>query len=337
MVKTNNIKGNFVQIPHSFLRDKDLSFEARSLGIYIASLPANWNINWEQVAYEIGLSYAKVRKLVKELINAGELVWEQIRDENGRFCGKSSAKLNYTKEQNLFGEKIDDFSEEIAEKSQEQTRQMPKNNDFYRVYENPHVDFVQHKNKDLKEERDYIYAREKNKNPQNVAELKNSYRLFNRNDLNLNLWQLFENGKKGLKIATNTQREARLNPQGLDEAGGKAWTNFVDYRRSLRQFGGEARARAARKFEEFYAQGIDLVEAVEIAISRGWFCFWDKQGFLITGQKTLAQKQAQLESSKNLAQNPRFNASNAYAKRLKLDWEMILTKHRQERDKKQGA
>lgn len=320
MIEVSSFSGNFVQVPHSFLRDKGLSSEARFLGVYLASLPSNWEVNWEQVAYEIGWSYAKVRKIAKELISEGVLEREEVRDEAGRFCGKSHTKITY-KQESLFSENAQnlsqndeldssldfsvDFSTKSSQNADEQGLEVASDSDSIRVLQNPHTDFVQHKNKDLKEQRDYISrAREKStkqnlslqdssaeSNPKSSQSPSETYKIFNRNDLKLNIWQLFGQGKNALK-----QKE-QSDPQGLDEAGLKAWKEFVSYRRSLRQFSGLAKARAAKKFEEFYLSGIDLSEAVEIAISRGWFCFWDKQGNLITGQKPKGQASTNYQNS----------------------------------------
>lgn len=329
MIEVSSFSGNFVQVPHSFLRDKGLSSEARFLGVYLASLPSNWEVNWEQVAYEIGWSYAKVRKVAKELISEGVLEREEVRDEAGRFCGKSHTKITY-KQESLFSENAQnlsqndaldssvDFSAKSSQNADEQGLEVPRNSDSIRVLQNPHTDFVQHKNKDLKEQRDYISRAHETKqnlqessaksNPKSNQNPSDSYKIFNHN-LNLNIWQLFGQGKNALK------QEEQSEPQGLDEAGLKAWKEFVSYRRSLRQFSGLAKARAARKFEEFCLSGIDLSEAVEITISRGWFCFWDKQGNLITGQKPKGQASANY---------PRYQNTQKRPEKPALDWRAAI-------------
>lgn len=317
MIQTSEITGQFVQIPHSFLRDKELSTEARFLGVYLSALPKNWNVNFEQVAYELGWSYSKIRKVVKELMAFGILEREEMRDEKGRFCGENQTKINYTKESkketNLFNQNELKNSQNQSKNTEQEASEVASKGDFIRVVKNPHTDFVQHKNKDLKEQRDFISrprvcTREETREEKSLE----SYRLFNRNDLKLNLWQLFKQGEKGLK---STQKEI-LNPQGLDENGLKAWEIFVAHRQSIRQFSSEARKRAARKFEEFFSAGVDLSEAVEIAIARGWFCFWDKQGNLITGQKTTAQKQSQ-----------KSTAQEQYYKKRGLDIDALMKKY----------
>lgn len=337
MIEVSSFSGNFVQVPHSFLRDKGLSSEARFLGVYLASLPSNWEVNWEQVAYEIGWSYAKVRKVAKELIEEQILEREEVRDEVGRFCGKSNTRITY-KQENLFSEqnllKNDelDFSADSSQNQSEQGLEARAEASFHRVLQNPHADFVQHKNKDLKEQRDFITrTREENssqksnlqdsspkqklKSSQNPSD---SYKIFNRNDLKLNIYALF--GNAVLKSTTT-------NPQGLDKQGLRAWGKFVAYRRALRAFSTLSKTRAARKFEEFYALGIDLDEAVEIAISRGWFCFWDKQGNLITGQKP---KNAQSANYPRVA-NYQNSVQNSQ-KRPTLDWRATMAKVQAQRE-----
>lgn len=337
MIEVSSFSGNFVQVPHSFLRDKGLSSDARFLGVYLASLPSNWEVNWEQVAYEIGWSYAKMRKVARELISEGVLERKEVRDEAGRFCGKSHTKITY-KQESLFSESTQnlpqndeldsslDFSADFSLNVDEQGLEVPSDSDSIRVLQNPHTDFVQHKNKDLKEQRDYISCARETKqslqdssaksNPKSSQNPSETYKIFNRNDLKLNIWQLFEQGKNALKSKEQSE------PQGLDEAGLKAWKEFVSYRRSLRQFSGLAKARAAKKFEEFYLSGIDLSEAVEIAISRGWFCFWDKQGNLITGQK---QKGAQSANYPRVI-SYQSSAQNTQKRPVKpaLDWRAAI-------------
>ena len=317
MIKTSKITGQFVQIPHSFLRDKEISTEARFLGVYLSALPKNWNVNFEQVAYELGWSYSKIRKVVKELMAFGILEREEIRDEKGRFCGENKTQINYTKEANLFNQNQQQNDLDSSENGENEAGELPNERDSVHVVKNPHLDFVQHKNKDLKEQRDYtsrVCTRE-----EKSSELE-SYRLFSRNDLKLNLWQLFKQGEKSLKAA----QKQILNPQNVDEKGLKAWQKFVAYRQSIRQFSHEARKRAAKKFEEFYSVGIDLDEAVEIAISRGWFCFWDKQGNLITGQKT--PQQAKNAQNQQLKSNLEAAQADWYKKRG-LDIDALMKKY----------
>lgn len=345
MIEVSSFSGNFVQVPHSFLRDKGLSSEARFLGVYLASLPSNWEVNWEQVAYEIGWSYAKVRKVAKELIEEQILEREEVRDEAGRFCGKSNTKITY-KQESLFCEnesekaqnlsqndELDsalDSSVDFSQNPSEQGLEARAEASVHRVLQNPHTDFVQHKNKLFKEQRDFISRtregnfsqesnlqdfsqKQKQKSTQNPSE---TYKIFNRTDLKLNIYALF--GNAVLKSTTT-------NPQGLDKRGLKAWSKFVAYRRGLRAFSTLSKTRAARKFEEFYALGIDLDEAVEIAMSRGWFCFWDKQGNLITGQKPKGTQSAKyLANYQNGVQNTQ--------KRPALDWRSAMAKAQAKRE-----
>lgn len=344
MIEVSSFSGNFVQVPHSFLRDKGLSSEARFLGVYLASLPSNWEVNWEQVAYEIGWSYAKVRKVAKELIEEQILEREEVRDEAGRFCGKSNTKITYRQE-SLFSEnesknaqklpqnnELDsslDFSVDSSQNQSEQGLEVPSDSDCIRVLQNPHVDFVQHKNKDLKEQRDYTSRAHETKqnlslqdsNQKSKTDSSQTYKIFNRTDLKLNIYALFGNA---------VFKSTTTNPQGLDKQGLKAWGKFVAYRRGLRAFSTLSKTRAARKFEEFYAQGIDLDEAVEIAMTRGWFCFWDKQGNLITGQNPKGQNQS--------ANYPRVanyqNGQQAAQKRPALDWRAAINRVREQQAQK---
>lgn len=347
MIEVSSFSGNFVQVPHSFLRDKSLSSEARFLGVYLASLPSNWEVNWAQVAYEIGWSYAKVRKVAKELIQEQILEREEVRDEAGHFCGKSNTKITYRQE-SLFNENESESTQNLVQNDEleslqassvdssqnpsEQALQSPAEASAHRVLQNPHTDFVQHKNKLFKEQRDFIsrtreenFSQESNlQNPSPKSKPKPSqdssqtYKIFNRTDLKLNIYALF--GNEIFKSATT-------NPQGLDAQGLKAWGKFVAYRRGLRAFSTLSKTRAARKFEEFYALGIDLDEAVEIAMSRGWFCFWDKQGNLITGQKPKGEQRANYPRVANYQ-----NSAQSTQKRPALDWRVAMAKAQAQRE-----
>lgn len=353
MIEVSSFSGNFVQVPHSFLRDKGLSSEARFLGVYLASLPSNWEVNWEQVAYEIGWSYAKVRKVAKELIEEQILEREEVRDEAGRFCGKSNTKITYKQEslfieQNLSqNDELDctlnssvDFSTDSSQNPSEQGLEVRYNESVHRVLQNPHTDFVQHKNKLFKEQRDFIsrtreenFSQESNlqdsspkSKPKPSQNLSETYKIFNRTDLKLNIYALFSNA---------VFKSTTTNPQGLDKRGLKAWSKFVAYRRGLRAFSTLSKTRAARKFEEFYALGIDLDEAVEIAMSRGWFCFWDKQGNLITGQKPKSAQSANYPRIANYQTRAQNTAQN-FQKRPALDWRAAMAKAQAQREA-QGA
>lgn len=341
MIEVSSFSGNFVQVPHSFLRDKGLSSEARFLGVYLASLPSNWEVNWEQVAYEIGWSYSKVRKVAKELIEEQILEREEVRDEAGRFCGKSNTKITY-KQKSLFSENESESTQNLAKNDEldssvdfsqnpsEQGLEARADESVHRVLQNPHTDFVQHKNKLFKEQRDYI-SRTREENSSQKSNLQDfspkskpksnpseTYKIFNRTDLKLNIYALFGNA---------VFKSTTTNPQGLDKQGLKAWGKFVAYRRGLRAFSTLSKTRAARKFEEFYALGIDLDEAVEIAMTRGWFCFWDKQGNLITGQKPKGTQSAnypRISNYQNSVQNTQ--------KRPALDWRAAMAKAQAQRE-----
>jgi hypothetical protein len=76
----------FTSVPNALAQDNSLSFEARGLLLYLLSKPDDWTVQMhdlELAAPKTGEE--KVRRIVKELLDAGYMERVTSHDENGRF------------------------------------------------------------------------------------------------------------------------------------------------------------------------------------------------------------------------------------------------------------
>ncbi len=83
-----NVANQFTQIPNETLQDPSLSFEAKGLLALILSLPSDWEIHktWlQEQAANCGRD--KLKRLIKELTDAGYMVKKAKQDEGGKMAG----------------------------------------------------------------------------------------------------------------------------------------------------------------------------------------------------------------------------------------------------------
>ena len=81
-------KKPFVQIDKKTVEDKNLSWKARGLLIFLLSRPDNWKIYLKQLEKESKKDGRdSLRSGLKELEERGYLVKEQLKDKKGRFQG----------------------------------------------------------------------------------------------------------------------------------------------------------------------------------------------------------------------------------------------------------
>lgn len=73
----NHHTQNYTTIYNSFAQDKALTLELRGFGIYLLSMPSNWNINPNQLRSELNIGRDKVTKLINELIEKGYMFKQQ--------------------------------------------------------------------------------------------------------------------------------------------------------------------------------------------------------------------------------------------------------------------
>lgn len=88
----NHHTQNYTTIYNSFAQDKSLTLELRGLGIYLLSMPSNWNINPNQLRLELNIGRDKVTKLINDLIEKGYMFKQQ---KNLTFTKKGELKNIY--------------------------------------------------------------------------------------------------------------------------------------------------------------------------------------------------------------------------------------------------
>jgi DNA-binding Lrp family transcriptional regulator len=77
----------FTMISNEFVRDARLSFAARGLGGYLLSHVEGWETNTWTIARANGIGRDQVRRLLRELEDAGYLRRERVRGEGGKLAG----------------------------------------------------------------------------------------------------------------------------------------------------------------------------------------------------------------------------------------------------------
>ena len=88
----NHHTENYTTIYNSFAQDKSLTLELRGFGIYLLSMPSNWNINPNQLRLELNIGRDKVIKLINDLIEKGYMFKQQ---KNLTFTKKGELKNIY--------------------------------------------------------------------------------------------------------------------------------------------------------------------------------------------------------------------------------------------------
>lgn len=88
----NHHTQNYTTIYNSFAQDKSLTLELRGFGIYLLSMPSNWNINPNQLRIELNIGRDKVTKLINDLIEKGYMFKQQ---KNLTFTKKGELKNIY--------------------------------------------------------------------------------------------------------------------------------------------------------------------------------------------------------------------------------------------------
>jgi len=70
----------------SLAQNKNLSYEALGLAVYLTSLPGDWEIVLRNLRRP-GCGRDKLARIVAELVKSGHLVVEKLRSDKGRYCG----------------------------------------------------------------------------------------------------------------------------------------------------------------------------------------------------------------------------------------------------------
>jgi hypothetical protein len=69
---------NFTVLPNAMIRDEELSFRARGVLVYLLSMPGDWEVSSERLAYLGREGRDAIRTVMRELINAG---YAELRKE----------------------------------------------------------------------------------------------------------------------------------------------------------------------------------------------------------------------------------------------------------------
>jgi hypothetical protein len=86
MSKLYKNRRGFTQAPNDIVQDKDLSFKARGLWVYLESKPDNWNFSLKRISEESTDGIDSVRSGIHELEKVGLLLREKSF-KNGQFDG----------------------------------------------------------------------------------------------------------------------------------------------------------------------------------------------------------------------------------------------------------
>src|SRR5438105_1279177 len=81
----HSAENRYAQISSNLAQDKNLSFGARRLLLYIVSKPANWEVRNKDLVKEGGVGRDAVSRMLKELSDGGYLRRERIRKDGGHF------------------------------------------------------------------------------------------------------------------------------------------------------------------------------------------------------------------------------------------------------------
>jgi hypothetical protein len=80
-------KSHFIIIDNAAILDAKLSFRAKGILLYLMSRPDDWKVYESEVAEHSIDGIKSVRSGIKELIDAGYIIRNSLRNEKGRFQG----------------------------------------------------------------------------------------------------------------------------------------------------------------------------------------------------------------------------------------------------------
>jgi len=97
--RTIKAENPFIQIDKTSVYDSDLSWKAKGLLLYLLSRPENWDFYLSEVIKHATDGKSSVSAGIRELEEAGYLVRERLREEDGKYG--SMLYLVYEKPQNM--------------------------------------------------------------------------------------------------------------------------------------------------------------------------------------------------------------------------------------------
>lgn len=84
-IRKSREEEGFTVVYQSAAQDRRLSLKARGLFLLLRSLPDEWTLTQEKIAFYAGCGVSQVRAALRELRNTGYLVAEQSHNERGKF------------------------------------------------------------------------------------------------------------------------------------------------------------------------------------------------------------------------------------------------------------
>lgn len=87
MILRNPNRYRWTVIDNRILEDERLSFDARGLMAYLLSKPDKWQVNVVHLERQSKAGRSKVRRILRELSDAGYLEYRKARGKGGRFGG----------------------------------------------------------------------------------------------------------------------------------------------------------------------------------------------------------------------------------------------------------
>ncbi len=114
MVVNVNVQTNYTKVSNGFLQDKNLSGDAKIVGVLLMSFPKNWEVNIKHLSELLQKGEKTIRKGIKELIDNGKLKISQARENNGKFSNSMCYEL------------VGEVSEEVLQKEEIKTEILEK-------------------------------------------------------------------------------------------------------------------------------------------------------------------------------------------------------------------
>ena len=114
VVKLKDLKkGEYVTILNSIAQDMTLSVYARSMLLYMASMPTNFIFTVKQLSLQNHFNPKRTKSTIKELVDKGYMRSSKVKDNKGRFI-----RFDYivTQRSNQFSQFVEDLeccSEEL--------------------------------------------------------------------------------------------------------------------------------------------------------------------------------------------------------------------------------
>lgn len=257
MVINQNINTNFTKVSNAFLQDRNISGDAKMIGVLLMSFPRNWEVNIKHLSELLQKGEQTIRKGIRELINAGKLKVGQHRENNGKFSNSMCYELVGEVEEELLenelldGEKVQntkDFNTLI--KSEIDLRKYPiKNNEL--------SDFSESYPFDKKTDNgDFVKHIKNNINYKDYKSIRRERKIY------FDLSNLFFKSKN---------KNLKQMPENFSKEELQAFSDFIKYRKERdKRMSCTTLDAIIKHLEALKAKGEDIVKVTQQSIERGW-------------------------------------------------------------------